>query len=195
MKNLLKTGLFSVALLATIIVKASEKVNVKVAPTSKMLALELTKVIEGESIIIRDINKEVLFFEQLGKAEKYSKVFSFKELPNGLYFIENRDLTKIEVTPIIINDEGVAVVENAVKTYLAPKVSLEEGILKVNVRNYLKVPVTIAIYDEFGALLSLKENNTNTLVFGAYETSNLKSEKLTVSISEGDQSFIDLVKL
>jgi len=195
MRNLLKTGLVSVALLATVVVNASEKLNVKVAPASKMLAIELTEVVDGETISIKDLDGEVLFFEKLSKSSEYSKVFSFSTLPQGLYFVESKEAAKIQVTPVIINESGVAIVENASKTYTAPKVSLDGDILNVKVRNYGKAPVTISIYNELGALLTKTESNTNALVFGSFSTANVEAEKLTVSVTEGDYNFVEEVKL
>lgn len=195
MKNALKLGLFSISFLATMVVNASEKLNVKVAATSKMLAIELTNVVDGETLVIKDLDGEVLFYERLGETNEYSKVFSFNTLPQGLYFVESKEISKVQITPVVINDKGVALVENSSKTYLAPEVSLDGEVLKVMVRNYEKVPVSIAIYDNSGALLSKTEGNNNTLVFGSYRTSSLETKKLILSVSEGDYSFVKEIEL
>ena len=160
-----------------------------------MLAIELTKVAQGETLAIKDLEGEVLFSEGLSKSDKFSKVFSLSRLPEGLYFIESKEFAKIVVTPVILNKDGVALVENAAKTYLAPKINLEEDILKVKIRNYSKAPVTIAIYDEHDLLLTKTESNTNALVFGSFNLEKIKTKTLTVSVTEGDYSFIEEIKL
>lgn len=195
MKNVLKKGLLSVALLTAVVVNASEKVNVKVAKASKMLAIELTKVAQGETLTIKDLRGEILFSEKLNKSDKFSKIFSLSTLPEGLYFVESKETSKVVVTPIIINNEGVALVENAAKTYLAPTIKLEGDILNVKVRNYTNAPVNITIYNEKGLLLTKTKNNTNTLVFGSFNIEELEEKNLTVSVSEGDYNFIEKVKL
>lgn len=195
MKNILKKGLLSVALIGSIAANASEKIKVKVAETSKMLAIELTNVKEGETISIKDLNGAALFSENLKEANEYTKVFSLSTLPEGLYFVESEESSKIVVTPVIISKDGVALVANATETYLAPEISIEGDVLKVMVRNYPKVPVSISIYSDSGSLLTIAEDNTNTLVFGSYKITDIKTEKLTVSVSEGDHSFIKEIKL
>ena len=195
MKNIIKKGLLGAALIGSIIANASEKIKVKVTGTSKMLAIELVNVEQGETVSIKDLNGETLFSENLQEAKEYTKIFSLSTLPEGFYFIESEESSKIVVTPLIINENGVALVENATETYLAPEISIEANVLKVMVRNYPKVPVTISIYNESGSLLTIAEDNTNTLVFGSYTITDLKTEKLTVSVSEGDHSFIKEIKL
>ena len=64
MKKLIKIGLLSVALLASVVANASEKLNVKVASkTSKILSISLAEVTKGETIYIKDFNGEILFSE------------------------------------------------------------------------------------------------------------------------------------
>lgn len=195
MKNLFKTALFTVAFLSSLYINASEIFNVKVAPSSKMLAIELMNVIEGETLIIKDTSGEVLFYEELERSSKYQKVFSFKALPKGMYFVENRSSSKIEVNPIIVKDNGVDLLQKSSKTYLAPQIDLKNKILTVNVRNSSKVPVAIAIYDEFGVLQYASENNMEEFVHRAYEVSSLHTDKLIISVTEGEEDFVKAINL
>ena len=198
MKKVIKLGLLSVALLSTVVINASEKLKVTVASNkAKMLAISLTEVSQGEIIHIKDFKGEVLFSEKLKKSETYTKVFSFSTLPFGLYFVESRDNEKVQVSPVVVNKDGVALVDKAMKTYLTPKVSVKGDILNVSIRNYNKVNVAISIYDNAGTLLNKTKGNTNTLVFGNYNISELKSEteKLTISVTTGDYNFIEEIEL
>ena len=198
MKKVIKLGLLSVALLSAVVVNASEKLRVRVASNSaKMLAISLTEVTSGEVMHIKDFKGEVLFSEKLEKAPTYTKVFSFSTLPHGLYFIESRDEEKVQVSPVVVNKDGVALVDSSVKTYLAPKISVSENIMNVSVRNYNKEEVTISVYDDFGTLINKTKGNTNTLVYGNYDISQLISQakKLTVSVTTGDYNFIKEIDL
>ena len=196
MKKVIKLGLLSAALLATVVVNASEKLNVKVASkSSKMLSISLTEVEKGEVIYIKDFAGEILFSEKLAKTASYTKVFSFSTLPEGLYFIESKTEEKIQSTPVLVNADSVNLVDASAKTYTAPQVSFNGDVMKVLVRNYNNAPVSIAIYDELGTLISKSTNNTNTLVFGHYNIAKLGSENITVSVTEGDYNFVKEVKL
>jgi len=196
MNKVIKLGLLSVALLATVVVNASEKLNVRVASSSsKMLSISLTEVDKGEVVYIKDFRGEVLFFEQLDEADNYTKIFSFSTLPDGLYFVESKTDKKVQSTPIIINKEGVALVGDSAKTFNAPEVTFNGDIMKVLIRNYSNAAVSIAIYDESGILINESDKNTNTLVFGHYDISKLNSESIVISVLEGEYNFVKEVKL
>ena len=196
MKNLIKKGLLSLGLLASVAVNASNKLNVKVASdNSKILSISLMEVVAGEKVYIEDIKGEVLFSEDLQESKEYNKVFNLSSLPVGLYFIGTKEDKKIEVTPIVVSEDGVSLVENSTKTYLAPELTIEEDVLRITVRNYNKEEVSIAIYDESGTLLDSTESNTNTLVFGSYELSELGSKTITVSVTDGEYNFTKEYKL
>ena len=191
MKKLIKKGLLSVALLAAVAVNASEKLNVKVASdNSKLLSISLSEVVSGENIYIEDFKGEVLFSENLKAADNYTKVFNLSSLPSGIYFIGSKEDDKLQVTPIVVNEDSVTLVKNSIKTYLAPEVTVEEDVLRVMVRNYNKEEVSIEVYDEFGTLLNSTEASSNTLVYGSYAISHRVSKKVTVSVTEGEHSFI-----
>ena len=196
MKKLIKSGLLIVALLATVIVNASEKLNVEVASnTSKLLSISLTEVTSGEYIKIKDYSGQVLFSEQLKKSDNYTKMLSFSALPEGLYFIESKEETKIQVTPVLVSSDRVTLVDSSAKTYLAPEITFNGDEMMVLVRNYNNSPVSITVYNESGTLLSETENNNNTLVFKHFSTQDLPTQKIIISVSEGEYSFIKEIKL
>jgi len=196
MKKLIKLGLLSAALLATVAANASEKLSVKVASkASKMLSISLTEVAKDEIIYIKDFNGEILFSEKLEKSANYTKVFSFSTLPAGLYFVESNASDKIQSTPVVVDNKSVTLVDKSAKTYTAPVITLNENVMKVLVRNYNNAPVSISVYDQLGTLLSKSEDNTNTLVFGHYDTAKLASEVVIISVTEGDYNFIKEIKL
>ena len=193
MNKVIKLGLLSVALLTTIVTSAADKLTIKVG--SKMLSISLTEVANNETVHIKDFQGQILFSETLNEADAYTKMFSFSTLPEGIYFIESRSEEKIQVTPVLVKTNSVDLVDRAAKTFTAPKITLEEGVINVYVRNENKVAVSILVYDEQGTLLSETENNTNTLVLAHYNINNLNTKKVTISVSEGDYNFVEEIKL
>ena len=190
MKTITKLGLLGLTLFTTMIANASEKLNVKIASeASKILSISLSEVVSGETILIKDLKGEVLFSEKIEATEKYEKVFNFSTLPLGVYYIESKDDKKIETTPITVSSESISLIENSRKTYLAPEVAIEEGVLRISINNCNKEKVTIALYNELGILMDLTEPNTNTLVFGSYEISEIGSRIIRVSVTEGEHNF------
>jgi len=196
MKKLFKLGLLSVALLATVVVNASEKLNIEIdSETSKIVSISLTEIDAEEVFYIKDLNGVILFSENLVKSPTYTKVFNLSSLPNGLYFVESRTETRILSTPFALSNDSISLVNESAKAYLAPEIIKEANHIKVLVRNDNKVPVTIDIYDDEGILLSRIEENRNSIVYGHYDVSKLKKDKIVVSVSEGDYSFVKEVEL
>lgn len=195
MGKLIKLGLLSVALLATIVVKASEKLSVKIgSKTSKIVSISLTNTTAGEVVYIKDFDGVILFSENLQKSPGYRKVFSFLTLPEGLYFVESKSEDKILSTPLVVGEETVNLVDNSAKVYTAPEITIEGDHAKVLVKNVNKVPVSITIFDQSGTSLSVEEDNTNELVYGHYDASHLDEKIIIVSVSEGEYSFVKEIK-
>jgi len=196
LEKLIKLGLLSVALLASVVVKASDKLNVEIGSnSSKIISITLTETTAKEVVCIKDLNGVVLFSENLEKLPSYTKVLNLSVLPNGIYFVESRTESRILSTPLVISKEKVSLMNDSVKSYSAPEITLEANHVKVLVRNTNKVPVSITIYDAEGTLLSVIEGNTNSIVYGHYDASNLHKKDIIVSVSEGDYSFVKEVKL
>ena len=193
MNKLIKLTLLSFALLATVVINASEELTIKVG--SKMLSISLTEVANNETINIKDFSGRILFSKTLNESANYTQVFSFSTLPLGIYFVEAKGEEKIQVTPVLVDQDNVTLVDNAAVTYTAPEVTLKDGVINVLVRNQNKAAVSIVVYDEQGTLLSETENNTNELVFGHYNTSTLATKNIIISVTEGDYSFIKEIKL
>ena len=196
MKKLIRIALLSVALLASVVANASEKLNVKVASkTSKILSISLAEVTKGETIYIKDFNGEILFSEELDATHEYNKVFSFSTLPEGLYYIEDNEEGKIQSTPILVSKEDVSLVENSAKTYIAPDITIKNDVMNVLINNDTHSDVSISIYNEAGTLLNKSNHNTNTIVLGSFDISKLTYKKLTVSVTEGDYNFTKEIEL
>ena len=196
MKKLIKIGLFSVALLAAVVVNASNKLSVKIASeNSKLLSVSLTEVVSGESVYIEDVAGTVLFSENLIEADSYNKVFNLSSLPTGVYFIGSKENDKLRITPIVVNNDSVTLVKNSTKTYLAPEVTFENDVLRVAIHNQNKEEVSIEVFDESGTLLDSTESNSNALVYGSYDISEIESKTVTISVTEGDYNFTKEFKL
>ena len=196
MKKLIRIGLLSAALLATVVANASEKLNVKVASkASKILSISLAEVTKGETIYVKDFNGEILFSEVLKKTDVYNKVFSVSTLPEGLYFIESKEEGKIQSTPFLVSAVDVAIVESAIKTYVAPTITIKNNVMNVLINNDNHSDVSISVFNEVGTLLNKSNHNTNTIVVGSFDVSKLSYKKLIVSVTEGDYNFTKEIEL
>ncbi len=193
MNKLIKTGLLSVALLASLVANAS-KIITTASSKGKVVYIGLTNISEGEVISIIDTDGVRLYSESLDQSLSFNKKFDFSTTPNGIYFIETKEAKEITVTPVIVSEDKVAVVTESSKRFRAPKVKIDGDIARVLVRNFNESPVSITIYDADGNVLKT-ESSESLLIYNAYNFTNLKEGTYTVSVSQGDYNFTETIKL
>jgi|GEM_PF-1877152 len=189
MIKLAKTGLLSVALLATVVANAS-KIGVVKSSKDKIVNISFTEITKEETISVIDIQGVKLYTEKLKNKNSYIKKFDFSSLPIGIYFFESRGAKEINVTPIIIKKDIATVLSEDTKTYNAPEIKLDTdtSIASVMVKNFDSSTVVITIYDAYGNEL---ENSIykNLLVYKAYNFSKSKKETYTISVTQAGYTF------
>lgn len=192
MIKLIKNGLLSVALLATVAANASKIVAAKTAD-SKVLNITLTEITKGEVLSIKDSNGILLYTESLQKGALYSKKFDFNTLPNGLYFLEDKENKKIKVTPILVNKDEASFLSNASETYEAPEIKIDGNNATLLIKNFEENLVKITISDKEGKEI-FTESNDELLIYKGYDFSKLGEDTYFISVSKGDYSFTEKVK-
>lgn len=193
MNRLIKTGLLSVALLAAVVVQASNKIVVKAAE-SKKVEISLSEVVSAETLIIKDVQNIILFSEEVAKGQSFEKTFDFSTIPAGLYFIEVKEAKKVEVTPILITETSAAIVPNSSKKYKSPNISLDDKLAKVFVNNFNEDKVSLVLVNESGQELYTKE--TKELVsYSALNFEALPSGDYTLYTRIGDYGFEDTITI
>jgi len=193
MKKLIKTGLLSVALVASLVANAS-KIVTTASSKSKVVYIGLTNISQGEVLSIKDADGVKLYSESLGKTKAFNKKFDFSSIPNGIYFIETKEAKEITVTPVIVSEDKVAIIKESSKRFRAPNITLNDNVARVLVRNFNEVPVSINIYDDAGN--ALKEDNTeNLLIYNAYNFSDLPAGTYTISVTQGEYNFTETIKI
>lgn len=193
MKNLIKTGLLSVALLGSLVANAS-KIITTASSKGKVVYIGLTNISEGEVISIVDTEGVSLYSESLDESLAFNKKFDFTTTPNGVYFIETKEAKEITVTPVIVSDNKVAIVTESSKRFRAPDVKIEGDVAKVLIRNFHEFPVSISIYDTDGNVLK-KQTSDSLLIYYAYNFTDLDKGDYTISVTQGDYNFTETIKL
>jgi len=169
MIKLVKTELLSVALLATVVAKAS-------------------KIAQGETLSVIDTNGEVLLAETLKKSESYIKTINFSPLDEGVYFLETRKEKEVNVTPIFVKNSSVSIAPNLTKTYKAPKITLNGTLANILVKNFDKSFVKISVYDKDSKEIVL-ESNKNLLIYRSFDFEILGPGTYTISVTQNDYNF------
>jgi len=193
MKNVIKRGLLSVALLATIVAQATNKIAVKNSKDKKV-EISMTSEVGGETLSIVDTKDEVLFTERLQKGNWLHKTFDFSTAPEGIYFIQSKEAGRIEVTPVIVAEDKVTVLEDSKKVFKAPSVTLNDKIAKVLINNFNKSEVKLSILNEDGVEI-YNTHNHELVTYSAFNLDKLPSGEYTVITKIADYSFEDTIEL
>ena len=170
MIKLAKKGLLSVALLATVVAKASKIVTVN-SPGAKVVNITFSQVSQGEKFSIVNANGNILLEEVLNKAESYVKTINFSPLKEGIYFLETKKEKEVKVTPIFIKSNSVNIATGLTKTYSAPKISTDGNLIHLLVKNFDKSSVSVSISDKNGKYLNTHNSAVNftiRLIFLTY---------------------------
>ena len=193
MKKILKSGLLSVALLATLGANAADEV--KVIAAAKKVNVSLTKVNKGEKFSILDRNGVSLYSEILKKEKNYEKTFDFSNLPEGVYFLESKESEKINVTPVIITEKEISVIPEGSKIYKAPTFTFDKGIARVTIDNKVEAEVAMYVYDSTGIELMATETAKNIVIIRAFDFKELPSGTYTIVVQEDDYTFTETIDL
>jgi len=192
MIKLAKTGLLSVALLATVVANASKIVTTN-SSKNKVVNIALTEITEGETLSIIDTNGVRLYSETLEQNKAYTKNFDFSTLPLGIYFIETKETKQIAVTPIVVEENRVSILTDNIKRFRAPEIKIDETIARVMVRNFNEAPVSITVYDSDGYELKT-DYSKSLLIYNAYNFERLGKGEYTISVTQGDYNFTEKIK-
>lgn len=192
MIKLAKAGLLSVALLTTVVAKASKIVTVE-SPGAKVVNITLADVAEGEVFSILDVEGSKLLTEELSQAETFVKTINFSPLKEGIYFLETKKEKEVNVTPIIIKEKSVSVASHLTKTYKAPKITLDGTVARILVKNFDNASVTITVYSAKGTEY-IYENAKDLLIYHAYDFGDLGKGDYTISVTQAGYNFSEEVK-
>ncbi len=193
MKKLLKLGLLSVALVATVAANASNKVKVEVLASNE-LSITMSEVVEGEVLSISDKKGKLVFSEILSATTSYTKTLDFSKLTQGVYYVKAETGNSIKVTPFIIVPDQVKIIKGETKTYNAPVYEIENGIAKLNIDNKDQHDVSITVYAK-NSSIPLEEVRLNTpKITKTYNFESLPISEYKIVIYQGDYSYIKTVK-
>ncbi len=193
MKKLLKLGLLSVALIAAVVVNASNKVKVEVL-TSNELSITMSEVIEGEVISVSDEEGEVVFSEILSASRSYTKTLDFSKLKQGVYYVKTETGEAIKVTPFIIVPDQGKTIKGATKTYNAPVFNIENGVVKLSIDNEDQHNVSITVYAK-NSSIPLEEVRLNeSKIVKNYNFESLAISEYKIVIYQGDYSYVKTIK-
>ena len=195
MRNIVKTGLLSAALLVTAIVNATDKIKVTLEDGSKEVNISVTELTFGETINVIGKNGEEIFSKTVETSDdEYSKSFDFSKFSQGVHYVETITKTEIKVTPFIIVPQQKKVIKGDTKTYAIPTFEYNDGVAVVTVDNKSKQPVTISVSGS-GHELDIAKDDTEESITKFYNFSSVSGGDYYILVTVGDRSFSHKIEL
>jgi len=188
MINLFKTGILSVALLASAAANASKIITVS-SPGAKVVNITLAEIAEGEILSILDTDGSKLLEEKLTEADSFTKTINFSPLEEGFYFLETKKEGEINVTPIVIKAEEVNILSKLTKTYTAPTITTDGTLARILVKNFDKSQVNVTIYDSKSGEEYKLEDSKDLLVYRSFDFEKLGAGTYTIAVSQAGYYF------
>jgi hypothetical protein len=191
MKNLRKTMLLLVTILASGSVMATGLLDVNVIPGKNERELVSLSDTQGDRYMVEltDENGELVYIHHIKHpGNSYQKIYDFAKLDDGVYHflvILGDETLKSKVTV----KDGNAQISNE-KEELAPYFKYENGVLDLTFLNFDKKTTKFLIYSDGSDELSFEEMlSPQFAIHKAFDLSKLKPGNYRAVILEGDQTY------
>jgi len=186
MKQIIKISLVLVFVL-TYTFSFSNDVELFVKNKSdKFSYVTFENVNEGSLLLIKDIDGEILYSEQIKQTGTYTKGFILTNLPNADYYFELDKQDMIKISPFKVDGNSVAFIEEKGYEIAKPEVIVKNSCVYISKEAMLKQSIKIEVYNEdYDLAFSEKLKNTQSLN-RVYDFSNFKKGEYIILVkSEG----------
>lgn len=189
----MKQIITAVAILLSVQAFAISDIEIRTNGNSEII-IEAQKTTGEERIRIFDEEGTLLFFEVINE-RKYLKTFALSTLPNGKYFVEYENESKIN-TAVIVKKENNTVVTSAFnQVSFKPMINQDGDFLSVGMTNPQLNKVSISITDSKAYELVEIKNMNDLFVKKTFDTKSLPKGDYTVQVKCGSKSFTKLITI
>lgn len=190
MKNLIKKSLLIVAVLATVVIKATNiNNNVKVNVIDlKLIDLKLKNTDGNLTISVKDAFGEVLYTEKF-EENYFSKKYDLNTLPTGNYYFEIEGRTRINLMPFKVTSKGFEFKNNVESTYYKPIVRQDGDLVFISKIAFNKEEFEINLYDQQLNLLYREKLNGDINLGKKLNLKNLKSGNYSIVMKSAGKVF------
>lgn len=124
-----------------------------------------------------------------GKEEQaFVKTFNVKNLPSGNYQLEVEDANMINIYPLTIEANGLAIDKEHVEKVFKPSVKQVNKTLDISLLKLSAKPLEVSIYDSNNKLVHVASFNGN-VVNKRFDLSQLKSGRYQIYLEVGSKTF------
>ena len=192
MKNAVKFSLLVILLHTGFMMEAAEDLDIKVLD-SQNLMVELNSGSKGNVLLLKDKFGKVLFKDSITTNSTYQKTFNLELVPNGIYYLNLDNESRIQSTVIAKTNYGLEI-EKESGFVFKPLFKIKDKQVRLLLSNPEQRKTFLKVYDSSGILvgnLSSKEVELRkTLDF-----SHVPSGKYKIVIEINGQNFTKEVNL
>ncbi|QTY27522.1 T9SS type A sorting domain-containing protein [Flavobacterium sp. CS20] len=189
----MKQLITAVAILLSVQVFAISDIQIRTNGNSEVI-IEANKTTGEESIRIFDEKGTMLFFEKINK-DKYVRTFKLSTLPNGKYFVEYENDSKINTAVILKKGDDIIVTSNFNQVSFKPMINQNGDYLSVGLTNPQLKNVSMSITDEKGFELTEIKTKNEMFVKKTFNTARLPKGDYSVQVKCGKESFTKLISI
>jgi hypothetical protein len=192
MKNALKISLLVLLLNTGSMMQAAEDLDIKVLD-SQNLRVELNGGSQGNILLIKDKFGKVLFRDSITTNLTYQKTFNMELVPNGIYYMNLDNESRIQTTVIVKTNSGLDI-EKESSFVSKPRFEIKDKQIRVLWTNSLEKKTVMNIYDSSGILVANLDSKELVLK-KTLDFSNVPSGKYRIEIEVNGQNFTKEVYL
>ena len=203
-KNLIKTSLFSLALVlllsSSMYATAPEPLGVsshiKVVSENgtQAIALYIPETNAPKVLIkIKDANNEVLFQKRVKVENGYAKKFNLKDLKDGKYHLTITDKEKVVKQAFQITGDEILMSKTEKTSFNHPTIQYNKTRKLMQVVAFSNESVEVNVYDTRGDII-INETDTQT-ASKMYNLSSLKKGNYTVEVFYGGEVYYKTIQL
>ncbi|MGX1024166.1 T9SS type A sorting domain-containing protein [Psychroflexus sp. MBR-150] len=189
----MKQLITAVAILLSVQVFAISDIQIRTNGNSEVI-IEANKTTGEESIRIFDEKGTMLFFEKINK-DKYVRTLKLSTLPNGKYFVEYENDSKINTAVILKKGDDIIVTSNFNQVSFKPMINQNGDYLSVGLTNPQLKNVSMSITDEKGFELTEIKTKNEMFVKKTFNTARLPKGDYSVQVKCGKESFTKLISI
>ena len=192
MKNSVKISLLVLFLNTGFMMEAAEDLDIKVLD-SQNLKVELESGSQGNVLLLKDKFGKVLFRDSITTNLTYHKTFNLELVPNGIYYLNLDNETRIQTTAIAKTNYGLEI-EKESSFLLKPIYKIEDKLVRVLFTNSQQKKTFLKVYDSYGIMVA-NLNSKEAVLMKTFDFSNVPYGKYRIEIGINGQNFTKEINL
>ena len=189
MKKVFKRVLLIVVMVTALIANGTN-VKININENSKTISLNINNNDGDLKISIID-SKGIVLHSEKYQGPKFSKKFSFKNLPEGSYYFEVEGKTKVKVIPLTVSYKGVKLLESSKEVFFKPVIRRVEDKIFISKLNLGNDVLKIYLFDEKDNLLYRGELKDELNLSKTLNIKYLESGSYSIILKSNGKTFIE----